>query len=81
MVAAHRLYEKHTQDELLRMQEVVSADPASRNTAGGIHLYTPAVRKQLSAIAQAIAWKVEDTRAAAGRPVPTAGYSGRRSNR
>ena len=81
MNAALSLYKKHDQAELLRMQAAIEADPASRNTSGGIHLYAPNARRRLSAIAEAISYHMADRRAASGRPVPSDGYSGIKQNR
>lgn len=81
MTAAISLYKKHSQAELLAKQAAVMADPSSRNTQGGIHLYTPKARRMLTNIAEAITFHLADNRAAAGRPVTTDGYSGRKQNR
>lgn len=81
MTAALSLYKKYGQDELLRMQASIEADPACRNTKGGIHMYEPRARRKLSDIAQAITFHMADRRAEAGRPVPADGYSGRNQNR
>lgn len=80
-MSALTLYKKHSQAELLAMDKRLSEDPASKNTDGGIFIHTPKVRKAMNEIAQAIAWHMEDTRAAKGDPVKTNGYSGRKSNR
>lgn len=81
MTTAISLYKKHNQVELLHMQASIEADPASRNTKGGIHLYDAKARRKLSNIAQAITFHMADRRAAAGRPVPVDGYSGRSQHR
>lgn len=81
MTRALNLYKKHSQAELLGMQAAIASDPANRNTAGGIFLHTAAARRRLDDIAQAITFHLDDSRTAAGRPVPTDGFSGRKSNR
>lgn len=81
MSAAHKLYEKHSQDELVAMQEAICADPASKAQSGQLRIYTAAASKRLDAIAQAITWKLEDKRRTQGNLVPTSGYSGRNSNK
>lgn len=80
-MSALTLYKKHSQAELLAMDRKLTEDPASKSTDGGIFMHTPKVRKATAQIAQAIAWHMEDTRAAKGDPVKVNGYSGRQSNR
>lgn len=81
MTAAHSLYKRYDQAALLRMQAAIEADPASRNTAGGIFIYEAKARKTLSDIAEAITMHMADRRAQAGCPVVVNGYSGRQQNR
>jgi hypothetical protein len=81
MTKALTLYKKHSQDQLLAMQAAIHADPGSRSTDGGIHIYNHKARRQLSDIAEAITHHMADSRAAAGNPVPTNGYSGLKQNR
>lgn len=80
-MSAISLYKNHSKQELLDMDSRVMADPASKNPAGGVFLYTPKVRTLLANIAQAITWHMEDQRKKDGNPVQTAGYSGRMSNK
>ena len=76
------LYKRHTKLELLAMMHDVTSDPANLALPGqGIYTHTPAARKKMDAIAAAIAIHMADERAAAGRPVPVAGYSGRQTNK
>jgi len=77
------LYRRHTKSALLDLMQKLDQDPESKMPpgAGGIHLLTPKARRLSTALAQAIAWHMEDERNAAGRPIPTCGYSGRQSNR
>ncbi|MBG6083106.1 hypothetical protein [Rubrivivax gelatinosus] len=81
MTRALQLYRKYSQEELVRMQEALCADPQSRNTSGGIYLYTAPVRRKLADIAQGITYHLVDRRAAAGQTVVVDGYSGRNSKR
>lgn len=78
---AATLYAKHDQAALLALARQVEADPANRNPAGSVAIFTPAASRKLGAIAHAIAMHQADRRAAAGQPVPTSGYSGRQTNR
>lgn len=80
-MSALSLYKKHTQQELIALDEATSADPANQAPAGGIYRHTPKARKLIADIAQAITWHMADAREAAGNPVKVAGYSGRKSNR
>jgi hypothetical protein len=67
--------------ELLAERERIEADPANRSAPGSLWIYTAAARRKLDRINLAIAANMAADRAAAGRPVPTSGYSGRNSNR
>lgn len=78
---AIRLYQKHTQAELIAMRDAITADPSNRDTLGSIYIYKPAARRKLDAIDLAITMRLEDTRNAAGQPVSAAGYSGRQAKR
>lgn len=82
-MSAIRLYQRFDKPALVAMSQALDADPANRPdpALGSIYLLSPAARKQSAAIAQAIAWHIEDERKVAGCPVPVAGYSGRSSNR
>lgn len=82
-MSALRLYKQFDKAALLSQSAALDADPANQTdpAQGSIHRLTPAARKKSSALAQAIAWHMEDERKAAGRPVPVAGYSGRLTNR
>ncbi len=79
-MSALSLYKKHTQQELIALDEATSAAPVNQAPAGGIFKHTQKARKLLAEIAQAITWHMDDTREAAGNPVKVAGYSGRKSN-
>lgn len=81
MTRALTLYQRHTQAELLQMQADIGADPANRNTGGGIRIYTAAASRKLADIASAITHHLSDKRAAVGNPVTADGYSGRQTNR
>lgn len=81
VTAALRLYKRHGKAELLKMQEAIHADPECKAPRGGIFLYNDKAMKKLGDIAAAITMHMDDDRAAAGRPVPTCGYSGRQTNR
>lgn len=74
-----RLYQRFTMDQLIQKQSSIADNPENVNMDGGIALHTPKTRRELAAIAQAIAFHLEDRRAAQGRPVPVSGYSGRNS--
>jgi hypothetical protein len=76
-----RLYKRHTKAELTAMMEAIHNDENQKSPPGGIYLFNEKARKKLSLIAEAITMHLADDRAAAGRPVSTAGYSGRKSNR
>ena len=80
-MSAISLYKKHSKAELVAMDGQVSADPKNKNVAGGIFLHTPAARRLLNDIGQAITFHLADERTKAGNPVPCAGYSGRKSNK
>ena len=67
--------------QLLEMSSAIEADPANQMPPGSLYLFTQPARKKLDEIAMAITDNIADARAAAGDPVPTAGYSGRQSNR
>ena len=81
MATAVSLYKRHSKAALLQMQQAISEDPASKATGGGLFLHTAPARKKLDEVASAITMHMADDRAAAGRPVPTCGYSGRQTNR
>ncbi len=81
MTTAASLYRQHSKAALLQMQQGISDDPANKETGGGLFLYSAPARKKLSAVATAITMHIADERAAAGRPVPTCGYSGRQTGR
>ena len=81
MTRALNLYKRHSQADLVSMQAMVASDPANRNPDGGIFIHTAQARRKLDDIAQAITFHLDDSRTAAGRPVPTDGYSGRQSKR
>jgi hypothetical protein len=58
----------------------ISTNPDNQETSNdSIYVLTPSARKKLNAIAQAIAWHMEDEREKSGNPVPVSGYSGRKS--
>lgn len=80
-MSALTLYKKHDKAALLALQERVCAEAANRAPPGGLMLYTKEASKKLADIAQAITWHMADEREAAGRRVPTDGYSGRQSKR
>ncbi len=67
--------------ELVAKRQAIEADPANQMPAGSLYLYTPQARRKLDAIDRAIAADMAERRAAAGRPVPCDGYSGRQTNR
>lgn len=81
MAKANDLYRRHDQEALLRMSAQIEADPENSAELGSIFLYSAAARRKLADIAQAISFHMADTRERAGRPVPTAGYSGRKCNK
>lgn len=81
MARALELYKRHDQDALLRMSAEIEADPANAAEVGSIYLHSAPARRKLADIAQAIAFHMADTRERAGRPIPTAGYSGRKCNK
>ena len=62
MSAALSLYHRKTQAQLVAMQEALHLDPASLNLQGGIHLFTPKVRKKLDDIGWAITYHLDDKR-------------------
>lgn len=63
------LYRRHDKAALLAMQAAIMADPDSRNTSGGLYIYTPAARRKLDAIAVAITMhEAEDKRPLRGLP-------------
>ncbi len=80
-MSAAKLYQKHSQAELLALQKKIEEDPANHLPAGSIFRLTSTARKKLDQIAQAITFHLADKRAAAGNPVPISGYSGRQTNR
>lgn len=67
--------------ELLKKIEAIESDPANRATDGGLYLYVPKARKRLAKRRDEIAAVMAQKRAAEGRPVAVAGYSGRQTNR
>lgn len=81
MTVALKLYQKHSQDDLLKMEAALCNDPANRAPTGSIFIYNKSTHKKLAEIASAIAMHLADKREAAGNPVPTCGYSGRQTNR
>lgn len=81
MTSALALYRRYDKAALIAQMSGVESDPANLQPGPSIHLLTPAARKRSAAIAQAVAWHMEDERKTAGRPVPTCGYSGRQTNR
>ena len=67
---AYRLYQKHTIEELAKMNRQIGDDPTSHNPQhdpthqdprrNSIQIYTPAARAKMSDIAQAITWHLQD---------------------
>lgn len=81
MSTAVRLYQKHSQSELMEMRKAIEKDPENLAPPGELFRFKKEARRKLDKIDQAITWHLADKRAAAGDPVPTCGYSGRQSNR
>lgn len=81
MTAAIQLFNRYSQPELLALARSIEADPANQAPPGGLFRLIAKARNKLADIDQAIAWHMEETRKAQGNPVPTCGYSGRKSNR
>lgn len=81
MTTALNFYKKYSKSELIELARVVYSDDNNQSPPGtSLYLLNPAARKKLAAIDQAIAYHMEDERNAAGNPVPTCGYSGKRMN-
>ena len=80
-MSALQLFKKHKKAELLKLSNDVEQGPKNQAAPGSLFRFNPDARKKLADIAQAIAWHMEEERAAAGNPVSTCGYSGRKSNR
>lgn len=70
-----------TTEELLEMQKAIESDPDNKAARVGLYLYTPTAIKKLDEIARQITHNMAMKRAAAGDPVVSDGYSGRKSNR
>jgi hypothetical protein len=70
-----------TTPELIAIREALEADPANKNPARGIFLYTAATHRKLDAIASQITHNMIETKKAKGTYVAPDGYSGRKSNR
>lgn len=70
MTAAHDLYKRKTQAELVEMQRAICADPANRTPPEqkSIWIYTPKARKKLEDIAWAIKYHLDDKREQSPRP-------------
>lgn len=66
--------------DLCALRRAIEHDPKSA-APSGLHAYTLAARRKLAAIDQEITAVLAEQRAAAGRPVPVAGYAGRQTNR
>lgn len=80
MTTALNFYKKYSKRELIELARICYTDDNNQSPPGtSIHLLKPEARKKLAAIDQAIAFHMDDERTAAGNPVPTCGYSGRRS--
>ena len=79
---AVRLYTEHTKQELVAMMKLVEEDPKNLEPPESTSLFklNDKGRKKTADIARAIAFHLEDEREKQGRPVPVAGYSGRKSN-
>lgn len=73
---AVKLYDKYTQEELLKRIDAIKADPKNQ-LVGQFYLYTPSARKKIDAHNWAIYYHMRDTRAASGNPVSDAGYTGK----
>lgn len=78
---AIKLYNRYTKDQLVALRRTLSDDPKNRNPPGQLYLHNAATRKKFDAIDLAITYHLADQREANGKPVSTAGYSGRKSNR
>ncbi|WP_431276244.1 hypothetical protein ACQ858_08315 [Variovorax ureilyticus] len=59
MSRGYDLYKRHTVGELIAKQQAVRADPASKNTRPGIHIYTPKARRLLDDLAWAVRYHTE----------------------
>jgi len=70
-----------TTEELQTLRVSIENDPANHMPPGNLYKYTPAARKRLQAIYQAIQDNVARKRAEAGEEVLVAGYTGRNSNK
>lgn len=73
--------EGKTNAELSAMMEEEWNDPRNRNTPGSLFIFNKRGQQRTNRIARAVTANLADSRAAAGRPVPTCGYSGRQTNR
>jgi hypothetical protein len=80
-MSALSLYKKHSQSELIALDQAISDDPVNFAPAGGIFRFTPKAQKRMSDIAQAISFHMADTREISGDHVKVSGYTGRTSNR
>lgn len=63
---AVKLSEAYTLEELAKLRELVTSDPASANpahTAGDIYLYNKKARRKLDAIGWAVYYKQQEKRA------------------
>lgn len=80
-MSALSLYKKHTQSELIALDQAISDDPVNLAPAGGIFRFTTKSRKRMSEIAEAISFHMADTRERSGDYVTVTGYTGRPSNR
>lgn len=67
--------------ELVAKRRLLEDDTRNRAPTGGLYRFTPAARKKFDKIDREIAHLMGQIRALEGNPVPTAGYSGRQTNR
>lgn len=70
-----------TTAELLQAILAIEQDTKSKETTGGLYLYTAAARLKLDKLRRAVAHNSAVKRKAEGNPVPADGYSGRQTNR
>lgn len=71
-----------TLEELVALGQKIREEREGWSAPGNsIWKFKPHVRKKLDAIDRAITDRLAEKRAAAGRPVPTCGYSGRQTNK
>jgi len=78
---AYKLYIKYSIDDLVKLSEQLTANPANKIDAISPYIYNKKILRKLDNIRWAITYHLRDERKANGEIINEAGYSGRMTNR